>query len=65
MLGDARKPKAWSKYALDSSAYKKLHSEQTEVASEKTEDSKKKQNKNKIDSEVLDKVSKVQTIIIF
>lgn len=59
-LGDTRKPKAWSKYAPDSSAYKKLYTEQPEVVSEKAEGDKKKKNKSKskIDSEVLDKVSK-------
>lgn len=57
-LGDARKPKAWSRYAPDSSAYKKLHSEQPEVVPEKIETDKIKKNKKKVDSEVLDKVSK-------
>ena len=63
-IGDAKKPKAWSKYAPDSSAYRRLHNEQPEVESGKTDVGKKKKtkNENKINSEVLDKVVKVQTI---
>ncbi|XP_075977472.1 putative RNA-binding protein 19 [Anticarsia gemmatalis] len=51
-LGDEKKPKAWSKYAPDSSAYKKLHKDEIEEEElkRKTEKKEKKieKNKNKI-----------------
>ncbi|XP_047030277.1 probable RNA-binding protein 19 [Helicoverpa zea] len=48
-LGDETKPKAWSKYAPDSTAYKKLHKNEEEEK-KKTEKKAKKieKNKNKI-----------------
>ncbi|CAB3220704.1 unnamed protein product [Arctia plantaginis] len=51
-LGDEKKPKAWSKYAPDSSAYKKLHKDEIEAKDQlrKTEKKERKieKNKNKI-----------------
>lgn len=50
-IGDASKPKAWSKYAADSTAYKKAHPPKLEAKTTKKE--KKKVNNVK---EILDKV---------
>ncbi|CAG9786817.1 unnamed protein product [Diatraea saccharalis] len=47
-LGDEKKPRAWSKYAPDSTAYKKIHKDETETKSEKKLQKKKEKNKNKI-----------------
>ncbi|XP_038209851.1 probable RNA-binding protein 19 [Zerene cesonia] len=48
-LGDEKKPRAWSKYASDSTAYKKIHKEETEVTSKpKKKLSKAEKNNNKI-----------------
>ncbi|XP_060803554.1 probable RNA-binding protein 19 [Amyelois transitella] len=46
-LGDEKKPRAWSKYAPDSTAYQKLHKDETETKSNKKE-RKIEKNKNKI-----------------
>ncbi|XP_053609018.1 probable RNA-binding protein 19 [Plodia interpunctella] len=46
-LGDEKKPRAWSKYAPDSTAYKKLHKNESEVKTNKKE-RKIEKNKNKI-----------------
>lgn len=66
-LGDEKKPKAWSKYATDSSAYKKLHKDEIEAKEQlrKTEKKERKieKNKNKI-KELLKKVNKC-TLSIF
>ncbi|XP_045772794.1 probable RNA-binding protein 19 [Maniola jurtina] len=49
-LGDEKKPKAWSKYASDSTAYKKLHKSEAQenVKPKKDKLSKAERNKNKI-----------------
>ncbi|KAF9421150.1 hypothetical protein HW555_002862 [Spodoptera exigua] len=48
-LGDEKKPKAWSKYAPDSSAYKKLHKDEIEDKKKAEKKEKKvEKNKNKI-----------------
>ncbi|XP_034831745.1 LOW QUALITY PROTEIN: probable RNA-binding protein 19 [Maniola hyperantus] len=49
-LGDEKKPKAWSKYASDSTAYKKLHKNEAQenVKPKKDKLSKAERNKNKI-----------------
>ncbi|XP_026499714.2 probable RNA-binding protein 19 [Vanessa tameamea] len=48
-LGDEKKPRAWSKYATDSTAYKKLHkSDIPDVKPKKDKISKAEKNKNKI-----------------
>lgn len=54
-LGSQEKPKAWSKYSEESSAYKKQHgiSEKTE---EETEKSKSKQEKRKKKQDKLDEI---------
>ncbi|XP_054272125.1 probable RNA-binding protein 19 [Macrosteles quadrilineatus] len=61
-LGDAAKPKAWSKYAPDSSAYKKLHSteEKPKAKEEAQPGSKKKEKKDKLNlnPEVIEKLKK-------
>lgn len=58
-LGDKNKPKSWSKYAPDSTAYKKEHSAQkTEEAVIKIE-SKTKKKKSKFLPEVEDKLKEV------
>ena len=45
-LGDVeKKPRAWSKYAKDSSAYQDLHAEETEKAVEKSAKAKRKEKK--------------------
>lgn len=46
IAGDSNKPRAWSKYASDSTAYKKTHPELLEPQ-EKTEDTKKSKKKSK------------------
>lgn len=56
-LGDEKKPRAWSKYATDSTAYKKLHKDDIEVITKpKKKISKTEKNNNKI-KELLKKVS--------
>ena len=63
-LGDEKKPKAWSKYAPDSNAYKKLHNkENTQKKIEKVEP--KKKEKSKIDEKLLSKLKKVNTQMTF
>lgn len=64
--GDPNKPKAWSKYAPDSSAYKKLHVEDSNAKSElqNENDSKVKKNKSNkkeknIDPKIAEKFKKV------
>lgn len=59
-LGDEKKPRAWSKYATDSTAYKKLHKDeiQEDVKPKKEKLSKSEKNKNKI-KELLKKVSQL------
>lgn len=48
-LGDEKKPQAWSKYAPDSSAYKKIHKDEIEEQKQNKKKEKKVQkNKNKI-----------------
>ncbi|XP_050350556.1 probable RNA-binding protein 19 [Nymphalis io] len=49
-LGDEKKPRAWSKYATDSTAYKKLHKNDNpeNVKPKKDKISKAEKNKNKI-----------------
>ncbi|KAJ8722161.1 hypothetical protein PYW08_004563 [Mythimna loreyi] len=48
-LGDEKKPKAWSKYAPDSTAYKKLHKDEIEDKKKSEKKAKKiEKNKNKI-----------------
>ncbi|XP_059052068.1 probable RNA-binding protein 19 [Achroia grisella] len=47
-LGDERKPRAWSKYAPDSTAYKKLHKDEFQHQSEEKKNKKVEKNKNKI-----------------
>lgn len=59
-LGDGQKPRAWSKYASDSTAYKKLHKDESiqnsNVKPKKEKINKTERNKNKI-KELLKKVS--------
>lgn len=63
-LGDEKKPKAWSKYAPDSTAYKKLHKdEEHNVKPKKEKISKAERNKNKI-KELLKKVNKMLYLLI-
>ncbi|XP_041979316.1 probable RNA-binding protein 19 [Aricia agestis] len=48
-LGDEKKPRAWSKYAADSTAYKQLHKDEIQVEKPKKEKlTKEQRNKNKI-----------------
>ncbi|XP_023938521.2 probable RNA-binding protein 19 [Bicyclus anynana] len=48
-LGDEKKPKAWSKYASDSTAYKKIHKNDVQdIKPKKQKLSKAERNKNKI-----------------
>ncbi|CAH0585622.1 unnamed protein product [Chrysodeixis includens] len=48
-LGDEKKPQAWSKYAPDSSAYKKIHKDEIEEQKQnKKKEKKVEKNKNKI-----------------
>ncbi|CAG9561814.1 unnamed protein product [Danaus chrysippus] len=47
-LGDEKKPRAWSKYATDSTAYKKLHKDETSDKPKKEKVNKAERNKNKI-----------------
>lgn len=54
-LGDEKKPRAWSKYAPDSTAYKKIHKDEDEKKVEKKQQKKIEKNKNKI-VELLKKV---------
>lgn len=57
-LGDEKKPRAWSKYAPDSNAYKELHKAEIEAENElknQTKKKKSKSNKDKI-KELLKKV---------
>lgn len=55
-LGDEKKPRAWSKYAPDSTAYKKLHkNEAVDDIIDKKKMRKKEKNKDKI-LELLKKV---------
>lgn len=57
-LGDEKKPRAWSKYAPESTAYKTLHKDEVdEVAQLKKKEKKREKNKNKI----LDLLKKVCT----
>lgn len=61
LVGDANKPKAWSKYAKDSSAYQSLHpkeEDESEIADEKNE-KKSKKKKDHIESLVLERIKKV------
>jgi len=57
-LGDINKPKSWSKYAPDSTAYKKEHGifQPEEVKVEKVPKSKKK---SKLNSEIEEKLKQV------
>jgi hypothetical protein len=57
IAGDASKPKAWSKYALDSSAYKKEHEglKDNELREEKRKPEKEKKKDCKV-QELVDKV---------
>ncbi|KAL1517600.1 hypothetical protein ABEB36_001341 [Hypothenemus hampei] len=52
LLGDAHKPKAWSKYAADSSAYKKLHTptEQVENTGKDIKVKKKTKKENEVEN---------------
>lgn len=48
-LGDEKKPQAWSKYAPDSSAYKKIHKDEIEEQKQnKKKEKRVEKNKNKI-----------------
>ncbi|RZF45568.1 hypothetical protein LSTR_LSTR010969 [Laodelphax striatellus] len=44
-LGDASKPKSWSKYAVDSSAYKKLHQDEIKAKAREEKEARKKKKK--------------------
>ncbi|XP_075219928.1 putative RNA-binding protein 19 isoform X2 [Lycorma delicatula] len=56
-LGGTDKPKSWSKYAPDSSAYKKIH--QTEIEDNKKEKKKKEEKvKNKTEEMIIEKMKK-------
>jgi multiple RNA-binding domain-containing protein 1 len=57
VTGDPSKPKAWSKYAPDSSAYKKEHEEfkDSQTQEEKGKSTKGKKKDNKV-QEIIDKV---------
>lgn len=58
ILGDENKPKSWSKYAPDSSAYKKEHqTTQIEEVTNKTES--KSKIKKKLKPEVEEKLKQV------
>lgn len=58
ILGDKNKPKSWSKYAPDSSAYKKEHpTAKTEEVTPKTEP--KSKIKKKLQPEVEEKLKQV------
>lgn len=62
ILGDKNKPKSWSKYAPDSSAYKKLHKkeEPEKEKDDKNEKEKKKSKlKNKTEEIIIEKMKKV------
>lgn len=67
--GDASKPKAWSKYAVDSSAHEKLMKKEgaadevkedstAKVKSKKTKKKEKKEKENALIAEALSKVRK-------
>lgn len=60
-LGDATKPKSWSKYATDSSAYQKANEKPEEVEEEikPTKKSKKKDKKKKEKEEIQKLVDEV------
>lgn len=55
-LSDTHKPKSWSKYAKDSSAYKKEHPEDDKVIIQCEEPSKEENKPNKI-KDLLEKVN--------
>lgn len=63
-LGDEKKPKAWSKYAPDSTAYKKLHKDEIEDKNKSEKKEKKiEKNKNKI-KELLKKVNFLEPLTV-
>uniref|UniRef100_A0A1B6DA95 RRM domain-containing protein n=1 Tax=Clastoptera arizonana TaxID=38151 RepID=A0A1B6DA95_9HEMI len=59
-LGDGKKPKSWSKYAKDSSAYQAIHKEDKEVINELPDikDVKKSKKKEQVNSSILEKIKK-------
>lgn len=58
-LGDSNKPKAWSKYAPDSSAYQKIHGKQFEnINNILNEISNKKKKKKNIKPEIIESLKK-------
>ncbi|XP_039292425.1 probable RNA-binding protein 19 isoform X2 [Nilaparvata lugens] len=62
-LGDASKPKSWSKYAPDSSAYKKLHKDELEAKAREEKEARKKKKKeakfkNKTEEMISEKMKK-------
>nr|CAD7599757.1 unnamed protein product [Timema genevievae] len=63
-LGDPQKPKAWSKYAPDSSAFKKIHNPEEKKVNKK-EQKKKKSDKNLNNGvkEVLEKLSNALVVL--
>lgn len=57
-LGDEKKPRAWSKYAPDSSAYKKINKNEEDKTTKPKKDKHNNAEKNKIKiKELLKKVS--------
>lgn len=63
-LGDDNKPRSWSKYAPDSTAYKKEHgTPKSEKVIIQTEPKTKK--KNKLQSEVEEKLKQVYKVLQF
>lgn len=64
-LGDDKKPRAWSKYARDSTAYKSTHKDEIEEAKKLAKKEKKvEKNKSKI-KDLLKKVNNYLVIAIF
>lgn len=64
-LGDEKKPRAWSKYASDSTAYKKLHKDEIEEqeALKKKEKTTMKAEKNK--NKIKNLLKKVPTYLCY
>ena len=63
-LGDASKPKAWSKYSQESSAYGKLHKKEEpekeiKIEKEKTKREKKKEKKEIEKAKIAEALAKV------
>lgn len=61
LLGDETKPKSWSKYSTDSTAYKSLHKKEQETRVEQNESKEQEQSRN-YSTELLQKVTYLMLI---